>query len=210
MNTLADRLLLDQIRASEAAAWEQFIARYEGRLLAFVKGRIAHQSQAEDIVQDTFVGFLTSLPNYDDATPLESFLFAIAAHKLTDELRRQGRRPTLQLLMLTDSGRGQEPVGPARKASSLCRSREDRSGERRVLQDCLRDLITGWLRAGEFERMKCAELLLVLGWPNKRVAEQLGLSEQAVANHKFFILSKLKAAADRAQQTSPTLTPFES
>ena len=198
MNTLADCILLDRIRSREAAAWEQFIARYEGRLLAFVKGRIGNQAQAEDIVQDTFVGFLTSLPNYDSATPLESFLFAIAAHKLTDELRRQGRRPTLQLLVPSESGRSQEPVGSARKASSLCRSREDRSLERRVLQDCLRDLIARWLRAGEFERMKCAELLFVLGWPNQRVAEQLGLSEQAVANHKFFIVSKLKSAADRA------------
>ncbi len=197
MDTLADHILLHQIRSSEAAAWEQFIARYEGRLLAFVGRRIGNQAQAEDIVQDTFVGFLTSLPNYDASTPLESFLFAIAAHKLTDELRRQGRRPTLQLLVPTASGRGQEPVGSARKASSMCRSREDRSSERRVLLNCLSDLIAGWLRAAEFERMKCAELLFVLGWPNKHVAEQLGLSEQAVANHKFFILSKLKANAER-------------
>ena len=47
-------------------------------------------------MQETFVGFLTSLPNYDPARPLEGYLFSIAAHKLTDVMRRQGRRPLPQ------------------------------------------------------------------------------------------------------------------
>ena len=31
-----------------------------------------------DVVQETFIGFLTSLPNYDSRRPLESYLFSIA------------------------------------------------------------------------------------------------------------------------------------
>lgn len=40
-------------------------ARYEGRLLAFVESRIRNRSTSEDIVQEAFIGFLNSLPNYD-------------------------------------------------------------------------------------------------------------------------------------------------
>ena len=35
----------------------------------------------------------------------------------------------------------------------------------------------------------------MLGWPNKEVSSELGISEQAVANHKSFVVGKLKEAA---------------
>ncbi len=54
-------------------------------------------ASSEDIVQETFVGFLNSLPNYDRQRPLESYLFSICAYKLTDFLRREGRRPAISL-----------------------------------------------------------------------------------------------------------------
>ncbi len=193
----ADRLLLSQIRAGDEEAWQQFIARYEGRLLAFARVRLANRSQADDIVQETLIGFLTSLPNYDETTPVDSFLFAIAAHKLTDALRRAGRRPAVALPGAhSQSGGGNASLpGPERRASTLLRSREDRQSEQSVVRDCLQLLIDQWLRNGEQERLQCAELLFVLGWANKDVARRLGISEKAVANHKFYIVSKLKQAA---------------
>lgn len=203
----ADRLLLSQIRAGDEEAWQQFIARYEGRLLAFVNARLANRSQAEDIVQETLIGFLTSLPNYNEATPVDSFLFAITAHKLTDALRRAGRRPVVALPgAYSQSGGGNVSLpGPERRASTLLRSREDRNSEQTVVRDCLQSLIDQWLQNGELERLQCAELLFVLGWPNKDVAHRLGISEKAVANHKFFIVSKLKQAATFAGLTEVSL-----
>ena len=194
-----DAKLLTDVRRGDATAWETLIRRYEGRLLAFAEVRLKDRSAAQDVVQETFLGFLTSLPNYDEQTPLESFLFAIAAHKLTDALRRSGRRPTLPLLMSSASGSGVEPVARERKASSLARSNERNLVVERVLGDCLRDLIQSWFSRGEFERMKCVELLFVLGWSNKDVATNLGITEQAVANHKSFVVQKLKAAATAAR-----------
>ena len=42
-------------------------------------------------------------------------------------------------------------------------------------------------------------MLFVLGWTNKAVAERLSISEQAVANHKHFVVAKLKEAAKKAR-----------
>ena len=39
----------------------------------------------------------------------------------------------------------------------------------------------------------------MLGWANKHVARRLNLTEQAVANHKFFVVAKLKDAARTAR-----------
>jgi RNA polymerase sigma-70 factor (ECF subfamily) len=194
-----DIQLLAEVRQGRAAAWEALIRRYEGRLLSFAEARLSDRSAAQDVVQETFLGFLTSLPNYDEQTPLEAFLFAIAAHKLTDALRRAGRRPALQIVSDGETQPGVEPVARNRKASSLARSTERNLAAERVLGKCMRDLIQSWFSRGEFERMKCVELLFVLGKTNKEVATELGISEQSVANHKVFVVQKLKSAATAAR-----------
>ena len=139
-----------------------------------------------------------SLPNYDASQSLEAWLFAITAHKLTDALRKEGRRPTVPLFPSSagSSASGREPAGPARVASSIARSREGRDAQAALLEATLRDLIAGWKDNGEWERLMCCELLFVAGARNKEAAERLGISEQAVANHKYFAVSKLKAAAE--------------
>lgn len=205
----SDQLLISRVRQGEPEAWEELIAQYEGRLLAFVNSRLGNRATSEDVVQETFLGFLTSLPNYDERrSPLESFLFAIAAHKLTDVLRRQGRRPTIPLAPATDSSSGWDPPGTARGASSLLRSREGRSDQSDLIAATLEGLIREWIGSGQFERLKCLEMLLVLGWRNKSVAEHLKISEQDVANHKFFVVRKLKEAAERSQLGTIDLTDF--
>ncbi len=196
-----DQVLLTRIRQGEAAAWQRLIDEYEGRLLAFATSRLRDRHLAEDVVQDTFIGFLTALPNYDPTTPLQAFLFSICAHKLTDRLRQSGRRPLL--LAVSDEGPALADSGQrARRASSIARSREHRETEELVLADCLKKLIEAWRQSGELARLKCLELLLVRGIPNQAVATQLGMSEQAVANHKQFLVGKLREAAKSARLTN--------
>lgn len=190
----SDNLLIDRIRSGDDDAWNELIARYEGRLLAFVESRAKHRGVAEDLVQETFIGFLTSLPNYDQRRSLEGYLFSIAAHKLTDYLRREGRRPTLPLVPDTSNSSDWEPQGLGRKASSIARSSERRRLEENALIAALQDQIDHWRRQGQWDRLKCIELLFIRGWSNKQVAERLGISEQTVANYKFESVTKIRNA----------------
>jgi len=193
-----DELLIDRIRAKEAAAWNELIARFEGRLLAFVRSRANSRPAAEDIVQETFIGFLTSLPNYDKRRSLEGYLFSIAAHKLTDHLRREGRRPTIPLVTGTStSGTSWEQPDSARPASSIMRSDERRHIEEDALVEGMSQQIDRWRQRGDWEKLKCMELLIVRGRANKDVADELGISEQTVANHKFQFLAGLRTAVRR-------------
>ena len=198
MSSDNDRLLIQEIRQGDPRAWETLIARYEGRLLAFVDSRLHDRSASEDTVQDTFIGFLTSLPNYDEDRDLEAYLFSIAAHKLTDHLRKQGRRPIDQFGS-DDHGRPLDEVpGGGRAASSIARSSERRKAEERLLTDSLGQLVREWLARGDYDRLRCMELLVVKGWANKDVAKYLEITEQAVASYKFQTISRLKEMARRA------------
>jgi RNA polymerase sigma-70 factor (ECF subfamily) len=188
-----DMLLVEQIRSGKPEAWNALIAQYEGRLLSFVDSRLRRRAASEDVVQETFIGFLTSLPNYDRRRPLESYLFSIAAHKLTDHLRREGRRPALPLSSTTTSGGGaRELPGPGRPASSIVRSGERRDLEEDAIARGIGEQIEQWRAKGDWQKIKCMELLFVRGAANKEVAAALGVSEQQVANFKFDFLDRLR------------------
>jgi RNA polymerase sigma-70 factor, ECF subfamily len=192
----SDALLIDEVRRGDEGAWREVIDRYEGRLLAFVGGRVPDRSTAEDIVQETFIGLLVSLPNFDAQRSLEGYLFSIAAHKLVDRLRRAGRRPATALPEASSSG-AREPAARARAASSLFRSAERRGLEEGALAQALAEQIAHWRRLSQWPKLKCIELLLVRGRANKEAAEQLGLTEQNVANIKFEFLEKLRQSLRR-------------
>lgn len=192
-----DSLLVERIRQSDEAAWQDLIARYEGRLLAFAESRVGNRAAAEDIVQESFIGFLTSLPNFDGTRPLESYLFSICAYKLTDHLRREGRRPALSY---SHAGSGDSPwqmAGSARPASSIARSCERRSLEERALCDAIASQVERWKERGDWIKLRCIELLMVRGVANKDAAQELELTEQQVANFKSDFLIRLKSVIRR-------------
>ena len=188
-----DQLLVESIRRGDTQAWQDFIDRLEGRLLAYVGTRIADRAHAEDIVQETFIGFLNSLPNFDCSRPLESYLFSIAAYKLTDHLRRQGRRYATQLVTSENSSDAiQRLPSGGRQASSIARSAEQKDREEIVLRQALEDQISKWRQKGDYQKLKCLEMLIVLGMSNKETAQALELSEQQVANYKSDFIQRTK------------------
>jgi RNA polymerase sigma-70 factor (ECF subfamily) len=190
MPSESDRLLIQQIRQGDARAWEILISRYEGRLLAFVQRRLRDRGTSEDVVQETFIGFLNSLPNFDDRRELQTYLFTIASHKLTDHLRRSGRHP---LRNLTDSSGDlldqQYDHNPG--ASSCARNEERQELESAAIVRCLGQILRSWQERSDFVRLKVLELLWVKGWANREVAAYLDVSEQQVANYRFAAVKKL-------------------
>jgi RNA polymerase sigma-70 factor (ECF subfamily) len=194
MSSTSDRFLIQQIRQGDGRAWEALIARYEGRLLAFVDRRLHDRAASEDVVQETFVGFLNSLPNFDEERELQTYLFTIASHKLTDHLRRVGRHPMRPLSDSSNSSSGDNESQPRANqpaASSLARSRERRDLESAAVTRCLGQILAHWRERGDWARMKVLELLWVKGWPNREVAAFLKISEQQVANYRFAAVRKL-------------------
>ncbi len=192
-----DELLIKRIRSGDIDAWNDLIARYEGRLLAFVESRLGRRAASEDIVQEAFIGFLNSLPNFDGKRPLESYLFSICAYKLTDHLRREGRRPALPLSAGADSRGEWQIAGTARGASSIARSGERKGMEERAILEALNEQVSRWKERGDFSKLKCIELIFVRGWANKDVAVELEISEQQVANFKFDFIARMRSIIRR-------------
>ncbi|MBI5864804.1 MAG: sigma-70 family RNA polymerase sigma factor [Planctomycetes bacterium] len=181
--------LIEAVQRGEADAWRDLIDRYQGRLVSFAKRMLAQPGDAEDLVQDTFMGLLRSLPTFDPDRSLETYLFAILRHKLNDHFRRQktGQRQSLEQLDLDDTPTAWiEPDTP----SSHLAGAESLAAQRAALVRCLRQWVEQCEVQGRFQELIVVEMLMVVGLRNREVAADLGLSETAVAGVKFRVIER--------------------
>lgn len=202
MTTESDRLLIQQIRTGDKAArddaWTELYDRYVGRVRAYIRRRLMAVSLVDDAVQETFIGFQNSLPNYDDKRDLQSWLFSIASYKVIDALRRETRQPFPSDGEGPDETLAAEPDSRLRKASSLYRSKEQRDNEAAVLARELRRYLGELQQGRDYQRLMVLELLFVRQMKNQHVAAALNLPDQTIANYKFQAVKRLSAAVKSA------------
>jgi RNA polymerase sigma-70 factor (ECF subfamily) len=81
------QLIKKLIQGDKRAERELFEIYYE-RVLNFICQK-ANPADAEEIVQDTFVSALKSLPRFNGNSKLSTWLFSIARHELADFYRKK-------------------------------------------------------------------------------------------------------------------------
>lgn len=187
----ADHFLVEQVRAGAETAWRQLIDRYAGRLLAFARARTSCLSDAEDLVQDTFVGFLQSLGHYDSSRSLETYLFTILRYKLYDLLRQ---RKTNVISEPADAEGWWDRVvpGTTETPSGLAVQAEAQQGQAGLLAEILRRLIHELRDRDAFNDLQVIELLFFAGKRNLDIADLLAIDQKAVAGVKFRAIQKLQ------------------
>ncbi|UCF32566.1 MAG: sigma-70 family RNA polymerase sigma factor [Phycisphaerales bacterium] len=187
----ADQFLVEQIRNGDQSAWRRLIERYHGRLLAFARARTAGLSDAEDVVQEAFVGFIQSLPHYDSRRSLETYLFTILRYKLFDLLRQ---RKVTVLSEPADSEEWWDRVVPGsfETPSGIAAQAEATTQQEELLTEMLRRLILELRDRDAFQDLQVIELVFYAGKRNLDVADLLSVDQKAVAGVKFRAIGKLK------------------
>ena len=187
----ADQFLIEQIRSGDQSAWRELIERYSGRLLAFARARTSELSDAEDLVQETLVGFVQSLTRFDASRSLETYLFTILRYKLYDHLRQR------KLTVMNEPEDGDDwwdriaPEAEDTPSGHAVRAEATRQQER-LLAEVLKELINDLRDRSAFEDLQVIELLFFAGRRNLDVAELLDMDQKAVAGVKFRAIQKLQ------------------
>lgn len=187
----ADQFLIDQIRQGHQIAWRQLIERYAGRLLAFARARTQSLSDAEDLVQDTFVGFLQSVGHYDASRSLETYLFTILRYKLYDLLRQRKDNVIAEPANAEGwwdqivPGTTETPSGDALRA-------EAEAQQEKLLADVLLQLIHEYRDRSALDDLQVIELAFFGGRRNLEIAELLDMDQKTVAGVKFRAIQKLQ------------------
>jgi RNA polymerase sigma-70 factor (ECF subfamily) len=102
MRKTQDWPLVQALRSGEARAVEHWYRLYQKRLTAFVSRKVSNPADVEELVQETFINTLRSLPEFVGQASLWTWMCAIAKHEIGDYYRKKYAKKVLQLLPLSD------------------------------------------------------------------------------------------------------------
>src|SRR5437868_5979817 len=83
--------LVSNARAGDRTAFESLIGPLRRPLYGYIYKMAANPQDAEDLLQDTLVRVLESLPNFRREARFKTWLFGIATHVCLDHLRARKR-----------------------------------------------------------------------------------------------------------------------
>jgi len=167
------RLMLE-VRDDNAAAFEELMRRYQGRLVTVLEHLVGSRDQAEDLAQDVFLRVYRARKTYVPGAKFSTWLFTIANNVASNALRAKSRRREVNL-----EGRDSGPMG----AHPLERMVQASSGQipaRQLDKAEIRDVVRLALEALN-ERQRAAVLLNKFeGMSYADIAQTLDLTPQAI------------------------------
>ena len=198
------------LQAMEEDAWSRLQEDFHRRIYFFVKRYVQDHQTAEDLTQDVFLGAVRGIGGFDRAYTLDQFLFGIAKNRVIDHYRKH-KIALVSPKLDDDTDRSRIWLeNMANEGAEVPKERvvrdEDRTRQRRVLVQILRDYVGELWAQGEFQKLMVLEYLFVMGGRNKDAATRFGIAdEKAVAGIKFRAIEKLRGLA---RQSDPNHSLF--
>lgn len=185
-----------RLQGHEDKEWIEVERVYCGRLFAYAQRRTGDHQAAEDIVQETLLGAVRGIQDFDPSFSFEQFLFGICRNRTIDYLRRRRAR-AMQVGEDEDGTPGLDSVVlETETPSAIVRGQELSERAKGLLGDILRDWVEETWASGEYTRLAVIEALFAANWRNRDAWERFGLrDETAVAGIKFRALKRLRQLA---------------
>jgi len=89
-----DQLLVERARAGERAAFDELVSKYQRRLMRLLARLLNDQTEAEDVVQDTFIKAYKALPHFRGDAAFYTWLYRIGINTAKNALLNRKRHAT--------------------------------------------------------------------------------------------------------------------
>lgn len=89
-----DQLLVERARAGERAAFDELVSKYQRRLMRLLARLLSDQTEAEDVVQDTFIKAYKALPHFRGDAAFYTWLYRIGINTAKNALLNRKRHAT--------------------------------------------------------------------------------------------------------------------
>ena len=159
------------------------IKRNYAALRAFIRRRVADQSDAEDILQDVFFELVEAYRMMQPIEQVTAWLYRVARNRIIDRFRRRAREGTAQA-KVNDEGEelSLEELLPSPDAGP------DAAYARTVLLDAVDEALDE-LPAEQRDVFVAHE---VMGYSFKEIAEQTGVSVNTLLSRKHYAVLHLR------------------
>jgi RNA polymerase sigma-70 factor (ECF subfamily) len=205
--------LVAALRRGDEAAFAELIDRYQPALLSVATRYVGCRSVAEEVVQETWLGLLRGIDEFEGRSSLKTWLFRILVNTAMSRSRRERRCVPFSALGSADApDEGVEPERFIDGADHRWRggwaaapSDWETVPEERLLSGEMLDYVKQAIEALPDRQRQVIVLRDVEGWSSEEVREALELSEanQRVLLHRA--RSKVRAALERELDGVPVV-----
>jgi RNA polymerase sigma-70 factor (ECF subfamily) len=101
--SMDEATLLTALRAGKQHAYTQLVKQYHGALVSSA-GLMVGQQHAEEVVQETWLAVIKSLPRFEGRSSLKTWIYAILSNHAKDRLRKDMQMKTESLHAQDDDG----------------------------------------------------------------------------------------------------------
>jgi len=158
-----EKKLVGKILRGDRRSFEGFFSKQKISLKKYLQFKVGNDDDVEELLQDTFLSFLDSLPLFGFRSSLKTYLYSIARHEIADYYRRRYAKRVLKLVPIVGELAAQEIY-----------STEELSGQ---IDKVYREIIP---RYAEVLQLKYEEEMSV-----KQIAKKLRLSVKAAESRLF-------------------------
>jgi RNA polymerase sigma-70 factor (ECF subfamily) len=94
--------LVQLLLSGDRRVFRKFYRETRGKLVEYARKRVENGKDAEELVQDTYLNFLDSLPLFRGTSSLETFLFSILRHEIADYWRKRYAKKAIRTVPFVD------------------------------------------------------------------------------------------------------------
>jgi RNA polymerase sigma-70 factor, ECF subfamily len=176
------RLML-QVRDDNAAAFEELVLRYQGRLITVLQNLVQNRDRAEELAQDVFLRVYRARKTYLPDARFSTWLFTIAHNVGSNALRSRARRHEVNVTAAPGSDSSGKPLDDLATApSSLMPARQLDKAELaevvRAAVDSLNERQRMAILLAKFEHMSYADIAATMGLSVKAVKSLLSRARE--------------------------------
>lgn len=177
-----DKDLLTGIRQGDSEAWSYIIDHYQGRLLRYARARLYRTSDAEDLVQETFLSFIKGFQGFRAECSIETYLYLLLRHEIVNRSRTRWAQSVCLLQDMTATPHDSQSDAVARIRDSKAsvtqhvQQREDRQQQSQALTQALRTLVKRLRQKLNFQNLMIVDLVFFAGLSSKESARLLGIN----------------------------------
>lgn len=183
-NTEPEAISLEALKAGDRAEFARMVDQYSAKIYRLALKMLGDPQDAEDVLQETFIKALRSLPNFQGRSSLSTWLFRIAVNEALMIVRK--RHPETVSLDEQKDGNGEEDFEPLQITDWCCLPEQElMSAEARSHLDQAIQNLPASLRS-------VFVLRDLQGLSTKETAETLDLSEVSVKTRLFRARMKLR------------------
>src|SRR5215471_4148239 len=95
LSEVTDQELVARARAKDFAAFEELLDRYEDKVFRLAYRFVRNETEAQEILQDTFLSIWRKLHTFKGDAQFSSWLYRVAANAALMRLRAQRRHPEI-------------------------------------------------------------------------------------------------------------------